>query len=355
MNSVKHSVVKRSVVKQYTLLELADFLQAELKGEPEYIVSGLSTLQDARPESLAFLANPAYAKYLPETQAGAVILSPDMAAGFAGNAIVMDNPYLGFARVSCLFDAGNGEQVGIHPSAVVAESATVDPQAWIGPNSVVEAGAEIAAGARILGSCYIGQHSCVGADTVLKANVTLYHGVTVGARCIIHAGAVLGSDGFGFAHANGEWIKIAQLGGVVIGNDVEIGANTAIDRGALGNTVIHDGVKLDNLIQIAHNVEIGRNTAIAGNVGISGSTKVGSGCTIAGGSSLAGHLTIADNVHIAGVAMITKSINGPGEWSSGGIGMMPVKEWRKNTVRFRQLDDMARRLKVLEKAFAKSE
>ena len=336
-------------VKQYTLSELADFLQVEVQGNAECTVGGLSTLQDAEPGTLSFLANPAYEKYLSDSKASAVILSPDMAKGFNGNALVMSNPYLGFAKVSRLFEAGDGEQVGIHPSAVVADSATVDSTAWVGPGVVVEDGVDVQARARILGGCFIGQNCQIGEDTILKANVTLCHGVAVGARGIIHSGAVLGSDGFGFAHAAGEWIKIAQLGGVIIGDDVEIGANTVIDRGALDNTVIHDGVKLDNLIQIAHNVEIGCNTAIAANVGISGSTKVGSGCTIAGGSGLAGHLTIADNVHIAGMAMITKSITKAGAWSSAGIGTMPVKDWRKNTVRFRQLDDMARRLRSLEK------
>ena len=337
-------------VKQYTLSELADFLQVEVQGDGECAVHGLSTLQDAEPGTLSFLANPAYEKYLANNRASAVILSPKIAQGYGGNALVMSNPYLGFARVSRLFEVGDGEQTGIHPSAFVADTAVIDPSAWVGPGVVVEDGAEIQARARILGSCFIGRDSRVGVDTVLKANVTLCHGVTVGARGIIHSGAVLGSDGFGFAHAAGEWAKIAQLGGVVIGDDVEVGANTVIDRGALGDTVIHDGVKLDNLIQIAHNVEIGRNTAIAANVGISGSTKVGSGCTIAGGSGVAGHLIIVDNVHIAGMAMITKSITKAGAWSSGGVGTMPVKEWRKNTVRFRQLDDMARRLRSLEKA-----
>lgn len=336
-------------VKQYKLSVVADALQAELKGDPDCMISGLATLQQATVGSLAFLANPAYEKYLATTEASAVILSPKAAADFSGNVLIMDNPYFGFALASRLFDCGDGEQVGVHPSAVIADSAVIDPQAWIGPNVVIEAGAEIAAGVRILGGSFVGCDSRIGANTLLKANVTLYHGVTVGENCLIHSGAVIGSDGFGFAHWQREWVKISQLGGVVIGNNVEIGANTTIDRGALGDTIIHDGVKLDNLIQIAHNVEIGFHTAIAGNVGISGSTKVGNYCTIAGGSSLAGHLTIADNVHVAGVGMITRSIEEAGEWSSGGIGMMPVKTWRKSVARFRHLDEMARRLKALEK------
>ena len=336
-------------VKQYPLSTLAELLQARLVGDPACVISGLATLQDASAGTLSFLANPVYEKYLSTTSASAVIVSPKMADGFVGNKLILDNPYLGFALASRLFEPGDGEQVGIHPSAVVADSAVIDPQAWIGPNVVVEDGVEIAAGVRVLGGCFIGHECRIGTNTVIKANVTLYHGISVGRDCLIHSGAVIGSDGFGFAHHQREWVKIAQLGGVIIGNNVEIGANTTIDRGALGDTIIHDGVKLDNLIQIAHNVEIGEHTAIAGNVGISGSTKVGCYCTIAGGSSLAGHLEITDNVHIAGVGMVTKSIDKAGQYSSGGIGMMSVKEWRKNVVRFRHLDDMARRLKTLEK------
>ncbi|MCL6271998.1 UDP-3-O-(3-hydroxymyristoyl)glucosamine N-acyltransferase [Sansalvadorimonas sp. 2012CJ34-2] len=337
-------------VKQYTLAEVAEHIQAEVRGDSDCVISGLAALQEAEEGSLSFLANPAYEKYLSESSASAIILSPAVAENFSGNALVMKNPYLGFARASRLFEASDGERVGVHPSATVDESAFVAETAWIGPGVVVEAGAEIAAGVRILGSCFVGRDSRIGEKSILKGNVTIYHGVTVGWECIIHSGAVIGSDGFGFANNFDEWVKIAQLGGVVIGNKVEVGANTVIDRGALDNTVIHDGVKLDNLIQIAHNVEIGKNTAIAGCVGISGSTKIGSGCTIAGGTGIAGHLTIADNVHIAGMAMITKSISESGTaWSSGCVGTLPIKDWRRNTVRFRQLDDMAKRIKALEK------
>ena len=349
--------VEMKSVKQYSLAELADVLQSELqvevKGDASCMISGISTLQDAVPGTLSFLANPAYARYLADTRAAAVLLSPEAAADYTGNALVMKNPYLGFAIASRLFERGDGEQVGIHPAATVDETAEVAETAWVGPGAVVEAGAQVHAGARILANTVVGRDCIVGEDTILKANVTLCHGVAVGKRCIIHNGAVLGADGFGFANDAGKWVKIAQLGGVVVGDDVEIGANTTIDRGALDNTIIHDGVKLDNLIQIAHNVEIGRNTAIAGCTGISGSTKIGSGCTIAGGVGIAGHLEIVDGVHIAGMAMVTKSITEKGVWSSGSVGCMPVKEWRRNTVRFRQLDDMAKRIRSLEKQAAK--
>ncbi|WP_281647942.1 UDP-3-O-(3-hydroxymyristoyl)glucosamine N-acyltransferase [Parendozoicomonas sp. Alg238-R29] len=337
-------------VKQYSLAELAEFLQVEVKGDASCVVSGISTLQDSVSGTLSFLANPAYEKYLAGTKAAAVLLSPEMAEGFAGNALVMKNPYLGFAKVSRLFERGDGEQVGIHATAFVDQTAEVAETAWIGPGAVIESGVRVEAGVRVLANTVVGSDCIIGEGTILKANVTLCHGVTVGKRVIIHNGAVVGADGFGFANQSGKWVKIAQLGGVVIGDDVEIGANTTIDRGALDNTIIHDGVKLDNLIQIAHNVEIGCNTAIAGCTGISGSTKIGSGCTIAGGVGIAGHLSIADGVHVAGMAMISKSITESGTvWSSGSVGTMPVKDWRRSTVRFRQLDEMAKRIRALEK------
>lgn len=331
----------------YTLSELAEKCGAQILGDRDKPVSGLNTLQDALSHELSFLANPAYAKHLETTQAGAVILSPDVAAGFSGNALILDNPYLGYARLSSLFDSSRGAVAGIHPSAVVDESAVVDSSAAIGANVVIEAGVQIAAGVRIDSGAVVGHDSVLGVGVYLHRNVTVCHGVTIGDRTIIHSGAIIGGDGFGNAHSDGCWHKIAQIGGVVIGRDVEIGNNTCIDRGALGNTEIHDGVRLDNLIQIAHNVIIGENTAIAASVGISGSTKIGKNCTIAGAAGFAGHLTIADNTFISGMAMITRSITKAGSYSSG-TGFMDSREWRKNVVRFRQLDDLARRIKQLE-------
>ena len=332
----------------YTLSQLAEKCGARLQGDGDKQVSGLNTLQDAQGHELSFLANPAYARYLETTRAGAVILCPDSASGFAGNALILDNPYLGYARLSSLFDTDRGGNEGIHPSAVVDETAIVDATAAIGASVVIEAGVQIAAGVRIDAGTVVGHDSVLGAGVRLHRNVTVCHGVTIGDRTIIHSGAVIGGDGFGNAHADGRWHKIAQIGGVVIGSDVEIGNNTCIDRGALGNTEIHSGVRLDNLIQIAHNVVIGENTAIAAGVGISGSTKIGKNCTIAGAAGFAGHLTIADGTFISGMAMITRSITRAGSYSSG-TGFMESREWRKNVVRFRQLDDLARRVKQLEK------
>ncbi|USE34018.1 UDP-3-O-(3-hydroxymyristoyl)glucosamine N-acyltransferase [Endozoicomonas sp. SCSIO W0465] len=332
----------------YTLSELAEKCNAQLQGDADKQISGLNTLQHAQGHELSFLANPAYAKYLETTEAGAVILSPDAVSVYSGNVLILDNPYLGYARLSALFDPDRGGNEGIHPSAVVDETATVDSSAAIGANVVIEAGVHIAAGARIDAGTVIGHDSIIGSDVHLHRNVTVCHGVTIGDRTIIHSGAVIGGDGFGNAYADGRWHKIAQIGGVVIGCDVEIGNNTCIDRGALGNTEIHRGVRLDNLIQIAHNVVIGENTAIASGVGISGSTTIGKNCTIAGAAGFAGHLTIADGTFISGMAMITRSITKAGSYSSG-TGFMESREWRKNVIRFRQLDDLARRVKQLEK------
>ena len=333
---------------QYTLSELAKKCGARLQGDPDRLVSGLNTLQDAQSHELSFLANPTYARYLTSTRAGAVILSPEMAESFAGNALVLANPYLGYARLSSCFAIDRGAVAGIHPSAVVADSAVIDPSAAIGANVVIEAGVSIAAGVRIDAGAVVGHDAVLHAGVHLHRNVTVCHGVSIGERTIIHCGAVIGGDGFGNAHADGRWHKIAQIGGVVIGCDVEIGVNTCIDRGALGNTEIHDGVRLDNLIQIAHNVIIGENTAIASGVGISGSTKIGKNCTIAGAAGFAGHLTIADGTFISGMAMITRSIFKAGSYSSG-TGFMESREWRKSVVRFRQLDELARRVTKLEK------
>lgn len=331
----------------YTLAELAERAGATLKGEPETVITGLNTLQDASASELSFLANPAYARYLETTAAAAVILSPEHGKNFAGQALIMANPYLGYARLSHLFDPARGAGTGIHSSAVISATASVHSNAVIGPQVVIEDGVVIASGVHIEAGAVVGHDSVIGQDTHLGRNVTICHGVTLGERVIIHCGAVIGSDGFGNARENGRWVKIAQIGGVIIGNDVEIGSCTCIDRGALGNTVIGDGARLDNLIQVAHNVVIGKNTAIAATVGISGSTRIGENCTIAGGAGFAGHLEITDNVHIGGMAMVTRSISKPGAYASG-TGFMAAQEWRRNAVRFRQLDDLARRLKRLE-------
>ena len=332
----------------YTLQQIADALGGTLRGDPSAEIHGLGTLQAAQPGQLAFLANPQYARYLADTQATAVLLTEDQAAGCSVHAIVLDNPYLGYARLSHWFDRAPRAEVGIHPTAIIDPSARVDASASIGPRVVIEAEAVVGARAVIGAGSVVGARSVVGADSRLWANVTLYHDVRVGERCIIHSGAVLGADGFGLANARGQWVKIAQIGGVVLGNDVEVGANTTIDRGALEDTVIGDGVKLDNQIQIAHNVRIGDHSAIAACVGIAGSTTIGRHCVFGGGSGVGGHLEIADQVQLTGMTMVTRSLKEAGVYSSG-TGVEANKDWRKSVVRFRQLDEMARRLRELEK------
>lgn len=335
----------------YTLGELAQRLGGTLRGDTGKLVSGLSTLQDAGPDQLSFLANARYRKHLADTRAGAVLLSEKDAEHFAGTALIVANPYLAYAQISHLFETRPHAPSGIHPSAIVDPSASIDPTASLAAQVVIEADVWIGPNVVVGAQSFVGARSRIGAGGRLAARVTLSHDVTVGERVVIQPGAVIGGEGFGFANRQGSWEKIAQLGGVRIGDDVEIGANTTIDRGALTDTLIGNGVKLDNQIMVAHNVQIGDNTAIAGCTGISGSTKIGRNCMIAGGVGLVGHIEICDNVFITGMTMVTKSITEPGSYSSG-TAMQPAAEWRKSVARIRHLDDMARRLQQVEKSLA---
>ncbi|SHM82230.1 UDP-3-O-[3-hydroxymyristoyl] glucosamine N-acyltransferase [Pseudomonas asturiensis] len=329
--------------------QLAEFLGATLRGDKDKDINGLATLQEAGPDQISFLANPQYRKFLVDTQAAAVLLKPADADSFTGNALLVPDPYLAYARISHLFDPKPKAAAGIHPTAVIAADAVVDPAASVGAFAVIESGARIAAQVTIGAQCFIGARCEIGEGGWLAPRVTLYHDVRIGKRVVIQSGAVLGGEGFGFANEKGVWQKIAQIGGVTIGDDVEIGVNTAIDRGALADTRIGNGVKLDNQIQIAHNVQIGDHTAMAACVGISGSTKIGKHCMLAGGVGLVGHIEICDGVFITGMTMVTHSITEPGSYSSG-TAMQPAAEWRKSAARLRKIDDMARRLQKLEKA-----
>ncbi|QXG42391.1 MULTISPECIES: UDP-3-O-(3-hydroxymyristoyl)glucosamine N-acyltransferase [Pseudomonas] len=328
--------------------QLAEFLGATLRGDKDKDINGLATLQEAGPDQISFLANPQYRKFLIDTQAAAVLLKPADADSFAGDALLVPDPYLAYARISHLFDPKPKAAAGIHPTAVIADDAVVDPAASIGAFAIVESGARIAAQVTVGAHCFIGARCEIGEGGWLAPRVTLYHDVRIGKRVVIQSGAVLGGEGFGFANEKGVWQKIAQIGGVSIGDDVEIGVNTAIDRGALADTRIGNGVKLDNQIQIAHNVQIGDHTAMAACVGISGSTKIGKHCMLAGGVGLVGHIEICDGVFITGMTMVTHSITEPGSYSSG-TAMQPAAEWRKSAARLRKIDDMARRLQKLEK------
>ncbi len=335
----------------YTLGELAEQLGATLRGDAAQKVSGLATLQDAGPHQLSFLANAQYRKYLAGTRAGVVLLKPKDAEDYPGTALLVDDPYLAYARLSHLFETRPKAVRGAHPSAVIDPSATIDPSASIGAQVVIEADVWIGADVVIGAQSFVGARSRVGAGGRLAPRVTLCHDVYIGERVVIQPGAVIGGEGFGFANEKGSWEKIAQLGAVRIGDDVEIGANTTIDRGALSDTLIGNGVKLDNQIMIAHNVQIGDNTAMAGCSGISGSTKVGRNCMLAGGVGLVGHIEVCDNVFITGMTMVTRSITEPGSYSSG-TAMQPAAEWRKSAARIRQLDEMARRLQQVERRLA---
>ncbi|WP_286236825.1 UDP-3-O-(3-hydroxymyristoyl)glucosamine N-acyltransferase [Neptuniibacter halophilus] len=333
--------------KEFTLQEIAKTLSAELHGDPQCRISGIATLMQASATQLSFIANSKYQKHLASTSAGAVLMSEELLSGFSGNALVVDDPYLAYAHVSQLFAKSVTETAGVDPRACVADSAVLQSDVYIAAGAVIGERVTLESGVRIGANTVVGDDCQIGKDSVLEANVTLYHGVRMGRNCLIHSGAVLGSDGFGFASDRGEWVKIAQLGGVVLGDRVEVGACTTIDRGALEDTRIGDGVILDNQIQIAHNVQVGKNTAIAGCTAVAGSTRIGDHCTIAGACGITGHLTIASGSHITAMSLVTKSISEPGAYSSG-TGMMPYQQWKKNVVRFRQLDDIARRLKAVE-------
>lgn len=331
-----------------TLGELADQLQLECRGDRAQPIAGLATLSQAGPNQLTFLANPKYRQFLADTQAGAVILAPALADECPVAALLAADPYLAYARASHLFDSAPRPVVGVAPSAVVAPDVRLGEGVAIAAGAVIGAGVEIGAGTTIGANCVVSDGAHIGAGCRLHANVTIAHQVLIGDGTVIHSGAVIGADGFGFAPGPKGWEKIAQIGSVRIGRNVEIGANTTIDRGALGDTLIGDGVIIDNLVMIAHNCEIGEGTAIAGCVGIAGSVKVGSHCTLAGGVGLNGHITLTDGVHVTGMSLVTRSIDKPGSYSSG-TGTMDTSAWRKSAVRFSQLDELARRVAELER------
>ena len=337
----------------YRLGELAERLGAGLRGDPDVVIERVAALYAAGPRDVTFLSNRCYRPYLKETRAGAVILAPRFAGDCPVPALVLDNPYLGYARAAALLSPPPETAPGVAASAVIEQGAKVAPDASVGAHCVVEAGASVGAGTSLGPGSFLGRSSSIGPRGRVAARAAICENVTIGARVVVHPGAVIGADGFGIANDGGVWVKIPQLGGVRIGDDVEVGANTTIDRGALEDTVIEDGVKLDNLIQIGHNVRIGAHTAIAAGVAIGGSTRIGSRCTIAGAASVAGHLEIADDVHITATSAVPKTIGRAGVYSSG----MPVREnrvWRRNVARLGQLDDMARRLRALERKLDES-
>lgn len=331
------------------LADLAQALGETWAGDGNTEICQVGSLDTAGTGQIAFLANSKYRKKLEHTQASAVILHPDEASHTSLPRILSRNPYACYARAAALLNPRAKPPVGVHASAVVDPAAVVAPTASIGPLVSIAAGARIGEGAVLLAGCHIGEQAVIGADTWLNSNVTVYERCIIGARAIVHAGAVIGADGFGFANDGGKWVKIPQIGRVIIGDDVEIGANTAIDRGAMDDTVIADGVKLDNLIQIAHNVRVGADTAMAGCVGVAGSAVIGARCTVGGAANVLGHLELADGVHVTAGTLVTKSITTAGEYSSA-MPFMEHRSWLRTAAHIRRLDEMAGRIAELEKA-----
>jgi UDP-3-O-[3-hydroxymyristoyl] glucosamine N-acyltransferase len=336
-----------------SLREIAALLGGRVEGDPDTVVRGVATLESARADQIGFLANQRYLPQLKSTRAGAVILGEAARSATDLPRIVCSNPYATFARLSGLFHPAPALRPGIHSTAVVDTTAVVAEDTEIGPHAVVARRAEVGAGCLVGAGSYVGEGVSIGAGSRIHPNVTIYADCVIGERAIVHAGVVIGADGFGIAPDEGRWIKVPQTGRVVIGNDVEIGASSTVDRGALDDTVIEDGVKLDNQIQIAHNVRVGAHTAIAACVGIAGSARIGRHCRIGGGAGIAGHLVIADHVEISAFTLVTKSITRSGTYT-GAYAFEPHADWRRNAVHLRHLADLAQRVARLEKPRARS-
>lgn len=340
-------------MRSYSLAELAEQLGAQLIGDAKCNIKAIATLEHGGEGHISFLSNSKYRKYLTETRAAAVLVSADDSAFVPPgvNALLVKDPYVAFARVAQLLDSTPAAAYGVHPSASIDPAATVAASAAIGPHAVVAAGAVIGAGVQIGAGCFVGEQAVLADNVRLWPNVSVYHGVKLGNNTIVHSGAVIGSDGFGFANEHGNWLKIPQTGAVIIGADCEIGANTTIDRGAIDDTVIGNNVIIDNLCQIAHNVRIGDHTAMAGATVVAGSTRIGRYCIIGGAAVINGHIEICDGAHISGMAMVMKPITEKGVYSSG-IPAVSNLEWRKNTAKLRQIDQLYQRVKQLEQQLA---
>ncbi len=332
---------------EFRLADLAERINARLDGDPDAQVHRLAPLYRAGPGDLTFVASPKLLDELRATRAGVVILKETLRSDCPVSALISDDPYLAYARAATLIVGEREQRRGIHTTAFVDPDARIHPEAWVGPQCVIEADARIERGVDIGPHCLVGRGTVVAEWARLVARVTLCDQVHIGQRTLLHPGVVIGADGFGFAREGERWVKIPQIGGVRIGADVEIGCNTTIDRGTLEDTVIEDGVKLDNQIQVGHNAHIGPHTAAAACVGISGSTRIGRGCTIGGAAGIAGHLEIVDGVHVGAMAAVSKSLTEPGAYASGTM-VEPHAKWRRNSARFRHLDELARRVMTLE-------
>lgn len=335
-----------------TLTELTRRFGGALHGNPETEIDHVAPLHRAGPRAIAFVASQRYLDDLARTGAGIVILSPHDAASYAGNALVVDNPHACFAKIAQLLHPPQAEPVGVASTSQIAPGARVAASATVAAYTSIEAGAVIGEQAVIGPGCHIGRNVEIGEGTRLLANVVVAHDCRLGRHCLVQAGAIIGTDGFGFARDGEHWQKVPQLGRVVVGDDVEIGANTTVDRGALDDTIIGNGVKLDNQVHIAHNVRIGDHTAIAACVGIAGSTTIGARCTFGGHIGIIDHLTIADDVHVTAGSLVTSSITRAGTYSSS-LKAQPVEEWRRNAARLHHLDELAHRVRDLETTLKK--
>jgi UDP-3-O-[3-hydroxymyristoyl] glucosamine N-acyltransferase len=334
---------------KYRLSELAERFDLRLRGDGGHEISGVGTLHAAGPGQVSFLSNRAYRKVLPESRAGAVILRESDADDCPGNCLISDNPYLAYARIATLFDTRPVSRPGIHTSAVVDPTAVLGEDVHIGPNAVIGAGCVIGRACSIGPGCVIGPESTVGEGSRFEANVTVSTRVRIGKRVIIHPGAVIGADGFGIAFAGDHWEKVPQLGTVIIGDDCEVGANTAIDRGAIGDTVLEEDVRIDNLVQVGHNVHIGAHTAIAGCAAIAGSTHIGRNCLIGGLAGIEGHIRVADGVTIGAVSALQKSITEPGSIWGSAVPARPLRDWQRSLAHLNRLDQTIKRIRALEK------
>ncbi len=328
---------------EFTAADLADRFSLQLRGDGQVRIAGVATLASAGPGQLAFLANPRYRGQLAQSRAAVVVVRAEDADAVPGTALVARDPYVAFARISALFEAVPARAPGIHPSAVVDPSAEVSPDAHVGPFVSIGARTRIGPGCAIGPGCVIGDDCALDAGCELQARVTLVARVRLGKRVRILPGAVLGAAGFGLAMDAGQWVNVPQLGGVVVGDDCEIGANSCIDRGALDDTVLEEDVRIDNLVQIGHNVRIGAHTAMAGCSAAAGSARIGRYCLVGGGAGILGHLEVADKVMVTAMSLVTHSIREPGEYSSG-TPLTDNRTWRKNAARFKQLDALARRV-----------
>jgi len=333
----------------WTVAELAKHVEGVVVGDASCKISSVSTLQAANNQQISFLANAKYKKYLSNTEAGAVLINDAMVDLVPNNAIVVADPYIAYAKIATLLNPVKQEAIGVASTASVGSGSIIPDTASIGHQVVIQKNVLLGDGVVIGAGCVIEDGVSVGRNTRIAPNVTLCHDIEIGENGILHPGVVIGADGFGLANDKGKWLKIPQIGSVKIGDDVEIGANTTIDRGALEDTVIGNGVKLDNQIQVGHNVIIGDNTVIAGCTGIAGSTTIGKHCIIGGGVGISGHIEIVDGVTITGMTMVTKSLTQAGVYSSG-IPAEPTVQWHKNVVRYRQIDKLAARVKALEQS-----